>query len=252
MSPPSNVGQHSTPNYDTLMMAGVHTLSDGSTVFVGQSDDPFWVDVGAILDLLSIRKLPGNMGGGIDVLYKQNAHAIALQVPISMLTSDGSTPTDAKAASAVIGTWTTASRMQTTVLQGGGKAPTGSGEWVQVSRLGAPLVNEVVVPLGAKDLWNNSKPKDDAQFLGGVTDPELAKLFKLLFNIDSPPAPAQRPGGRVPDRRAWADRTARRGPVGGTAPERGGEAHGAGGQGQHLRRGRRRPGGLPQRAPPGR
>jgi hypothetical protein len=188
-SPPSNVGQHSTPNYDSLMMAGVHTLSDGSKVFVGQADDPFWVDVGAVFDLLSIRKLPGNMGGGIDVLYKQNAHAIALQVPISLLTSDGSTPTDPKAASAVIGTWTTASRQKTTVLQGGGQAPQGSGEWVQVSRLGAPLVNEVVVPLGAKDLWNNSKPKDDAQFLAGVTDPELPKLLKLLFNIDSPPAP---------------------------------------------------------------
>jgi hypothetical protein len=67
-SPPSNVGQHSTPNYDSLMMAGVHTLSDGSTVFVGQADDPFWVDVGAIFDLLSIRKLPGNMGGGVDGL----------------------------------------------------------------------------------------------------------------------------------------------------------------------------------------
>ncbi len=188
-STPSNVGQHSTPNYDALMMAGVHSLSDGSMVFAGQSDDPFWVDVGAIFDLLSIRKLPGNAGGGIDVLYKQNAHAIALQVPISKLTKTGDAPSDAKADGAIIGVWSTTSRHATTVLNGGGKAPTGSGDWVQVSRLGAPLVNEVVVPLGAKDLWNNSKPQDDAQFLAGVTDPELAKLLKLLFNIDSPPAP---------------------------------------------------------------
>src|SRR5205823_66014 len=87
------------------------------------------------------------------------------------------------------GVWSSTYRQATTVLNPGGAAPTGSGDWVEVSRLGAPLVNEVVVPLGAKDLWNNSQPKDDAQFLGGVTDPELPKLLKLLFNIDSPPAP---------------------------------------------------------------
>jgi len=189
VSPPSNVGQHSTPNYDSLMMAGVHDLSDGSKVFAGQSDDPFWVDVGGIFDLLSIRKLPGNAGGGIDVLYKENAHTIALQVPITKLTSTGAAPSDPAAHGAIIGVCSTTSRHATTVLNSGGKAASGSGDWVQVSRLGAPLVNEVVVPLGAKDLWNNSKPQDDAQFLTGVTDPELPKLFKLLFNIDSPPAP---------------------------------------------------------------
>jgi hypothetical protein len=189
VSPPSNVGQHSTPNYDSLMMAGVHNLSDGSMVFAGQSDDPFFVDVGAIFDLLSIRKLPGNAGGGIDVLNKYNAHTIALQVPKARLTSDGQGVSSATAGNAIIGVWSTTSRRATTVLNAGGKAATGSGDWVQISRLGAPLVNEVVVPLGAKDLWNNSQPKDDTQFLGGVTDPELPKLLKLLFSIDSPAAP---------------------------------------------------------------
>lgn len=188
-STPSNVGQHSTPNYESLMMAGVHDLSDGSKVFAGQSDDPFWVDVGAVFDLLSIRKLPGNAGGGVDVLYHQNAHTWAMQIPMALLTADGTAPADMKAANAIIGVWSSTYRHATTVLNTGGKAPTGSGDWVEVSRLGAPLVNEVVVPLGAKDLWNNSDPKDDAQFLAGVTDPELPKLFKLLFNIDSPPAP---------------------------------------------------------------
>ncbi len=183
-TPPVNIGAKSTPNYEALSNAAIQQLSDGSLVFAGQSDDPFFVDLN-VFDLLTIRKLPGNMGGGVDGLKGYNVQTIALQIPKTRLTKDGKAPSGDNA---VIGVWATSSRQATRVLKAGGTSE-GSGEWVQVSRLGAPLVNEVVVPLAAKDLWNNSKPADDAQFLGGVTDPELARLMKALYNIQVPPAP---------------------------------------------------------------
>lgn len=184
--PPVNIGAKSTPNYEALSNQGIQALSDGSTVFAGQADDPFFVDLN-VFDLLSIRKLPGNMGGGVDGLKGYNVQTLALQIPKTVLTKDGkavSAPTDGNA---VIGVYTTSYRQKTRVING--PKMESSGEWVEVSRLGAPLVNEVVVPLAAKDLWNYSKPADDGQFLGGVTDPELAKLFKALYNIQVPPAP---------------------------------------------------------------
>lgn len=109
-----------------------------------------------------------------------------MQVPINQLTKNRNIPTDATSGDAVIGVWTTASRMATRVLNVNGSQDD-SGNWVQVSRLGAPLVNEVVVPLGAKDLFNASKPENDAQFANGVTDPEVGKLLKALYNIKVPP-----------------------------------------------------------------
>ena len=184
--PPVNIGAKSTPNYEALSNQGIQALSDGSMVFAGQSDDPFFVDLN-VFDLLTIRKLPGNAGGGVDGLKGYNVQTIALQIPKNLLTKDGQAVSGAGAGNAVIGVWTTSYRQKTRVING--PKIEGSGEWVQVSRLGAPLVNEVVVPLAAKDLWNYSKPADDAQFLGGVTDPELARLFTALYNIKVPPTP---------------------------------------------------------------
>ncbi|HEX8599648.1 MAG TPA: DUF4331 domain-containing protein [Chloroflexia bacterium] len=185
--PPVNVGAKSTPNYEALSNAGIQDLGDGSKVFAGQSDDPFFVDLN-IFDLLTIRKLPGNAGGGVDGLKGYNVQTIALQIPMKNLTGNQQTVSGPTASNAVIGVWSTSLRQTTRVLGQNGTM-TSSGDWVQVSRLGAPLVNEVVVPLAAKDLWNSSKPEGDTQFLGGVTDPELAKLFKALYNIQVPPAP---------------------------------------------------------------
>ncbi|HEX8220841.1 MAG TPA: DUF4331 domain-containing protein [Chloroflexia bacterium] len=185
--PPVNVGTKSTPNYEALSNAGIQDLGDGSKVFAGQSDDPFFVDLN-VFDLLTIRKLPGNAGGGVDGLKGYNVQTLALQIPMKNLTSDSQAVSGPTGTNAVIGVWSTASRQSTRVLNANGTMQN-SGDMVQVSRLGAPLVNEVVVPLAAKDLWNGSKPEGDAQFLGGVTDPELAKLFKALYNIQVPPAP---------------------------------------------------------------
>src|SRR5712692_5684699 len=181
--PPNNIGPKSTPNYDALAAQAMYTLPGAINVWAGQRDDPFYVDLGATFDLLTIRPgAPGNKGGGKDDLSGYNVLSIALQVPINKLTNDASAPTDPNAQFAVIGGWTTSYRRQLRVLNGDGTA-TGSGSWVQVSRLGAPLVNEVVVPVGAKDLWNSSQPKDDGQFLGGVTDPEAARLLHAIYGI---------------------------------------------------------------------
>ena len=186
MSPPVNIGPKSTPNYAALQASAIHTLPSGIKVFAGQSADPFFVDLGSTFDLLSIRNLPGNAGGGINTTKGFNVHSLALQIPKVQLTKNKVIPTDATSGDAVIGVWTTASRMSTRVLNTNGTQDN-SGPWVQVSRLGAPLVNEVVVPLGAKDLFNRSKPKNDAQFANGVADPEVGKLLYALYNIQVPP-----------------------------------------------------------------
>ena len=187
--PPNNIGPKSTPNYAALAQSAVVSCSDGIKAFAGQRDDPFYVDLGATFDLLTIRPgAPGNKGGGKDDLSGYNVLSIALQVPINKLTNDASMPTDASSQFAVIGGWTTSYRQKVKVLNGDGTA-NANGPWVQVSRLGAPLVNEVVVPVGAKDLWNSSQPKDDGQFLGGVTDPEAARLLHAIYGIDVPPTP---------------------------------------------------------------
>ena len=187
--PPNNIGPKSTPNYAALAASSVVTCTDGIKAFAGQRDDPFYADLGATFDLLTIRPgAPGNKGGGKDDLSGYNVLSIALQIPIAKLTNNGVAPTDPAADFAVIGTWTTSYRQATRVLNGNGTV-TGSGNWVQVSRLGAPLVNEVVVPVGAKDLWNSSQPSGDGQFLAGVTDPEAARLLKAIYGIDIPPTP---------------------------------------------------------------
>jgi hypothetical protein len=179
MTPPVNIGPKSTPDYEALASEAIAEVGDGVKVFAGQRDDPFWVDLGGIGDLLTIRQLPGNAGGGVDDLAGLNVQTLAIQVPIEQLTRDGEAVEDAEATNAVIGVWTTALRQSTKVLWPGTYED--SGPLVQVSRLGMPLVNEVVAPLGAKDLFNSSHPGDDAQFLGAVTDPELARLLNLLY-----------------------------------------------------------------------
>ncbi|MEO5646421.1 MAG: DUF4331 family protein [Candidatus Paceibacterota bacterium] len=184
--PPVNVGPKSTPNYAALQAQALTGLPGGAKVFAGQSDDPFFVDLGGLFDLLSVRKLPGNNGGGVNTTKGYNVHSLALQVPIADLTSTHNIPASATSDGAVIGVWTTASRQATSVLSTNG-SKTGSGEWVQVSRLGSPLVNEVVVPVGAKDLFNASKPQDDAQFAEGVANPELGTLLKGIYGINVPP-----------------------------------------------------------------
>lgn len=188
--PPVNIGPKSTPDYEKLAAAGIKPLTGGGQVFVGQRDDPFFVDLGAVFDLLTIRKLPGNAGGGVDALAGYNVHSIVLQVPITQLTADGQPVSGLGSANAVIGGWTTASRQKTHVLNPGASA-SDSGDWIQISRLGHPLVNEAVIPLGVKDAFNSIRPDQDvgAGALPLVQDPEPARLLNALYGIKVPPAP---------------------------------------------------------------
>ena len=185
--PPSNIGPKSTPNYAALQAEAVTELPDGGMVFAGQSDDPFFADLGGLFDLLTIRQLPGNAGGGVDGLGGYNVQSLALQIPITDITRDGMMPEIATSESAVVGIWTTSYRQSMPVLKKKGRRDGASSEWVQVSRLGAPLVNEVVIPIDDKDVWNGSNPNDDVQFAEYVANPELATLFKALYGIQVPP-----------------------------------------------------------------
>ncbi len=184
-TPPSHIGPTSTPDYPSLAAAAVYEVGDGVQVFAGQRDDSFFIDLGGVGDLLTIRQPPGNAGGGIDELMALNVQTIAVQVPIGQVTSDGSVPTDPADPAAVIGVWATSSRFSTTVIGNDGTR-TGEGDLVQVSRLGNPLVNELVVPLQFKDMFNASIPSNDAQFLPAVLDPELPGLLTALYGIDVP------------------------------------------------------------------
>jgi Domain of unknown function (DUF4331) len=191
--PPCNVGPRSTPSYAGLAQSAVHSLAGGIKVFAGQRQEGFYVDLGSIFDLGALRPfenlhlipLPGAMAG-INGTKHLNVHSIALQVPISELTKDGSSAFSGSADSkAVIGVWTAAYRRKARILEGNSDVE--SGPWVQVSRLGNPLFNEVIVPMSMKDLWNSLPPTSDNQFLKNVQHPELASLLPVLY-----------PGGATP------------------------------------------------------
>ena len=178
--PPPNIGPRSTPNYGGLG-GGIQQLAGNMRVFAGQRDEGFYVDL-AIFDLLGL-----GTGAVTPSTDGKNVSSLAIQVPKSDLARGGTTPTGATDPNAIIGVWSTASRFATRTLSAG--AQNHSGALVQVSRLGNPLVNEAVIDLARKDVFNAIEPTSDAAALDRVTDPEVPKLLKLIFNVDSPPAP---------------------------------------------------------------
>jgi hypothetical protein len=182
-TPPVNVGLQSTPDYESLAAAAVRELPGGIRVFAGQRDDPFFVDLN-VFDLLAVPPADTNNS---DSLAGYNVHTIALEVPVAMLTANGSVPQSPNDRNAVLGFWSTASRPSVTVRRDGEEKQMGT--WIQVSRLGQPLVNEVVIPRAAKDLFNSLKPTEDGAALPFVLDPEVPKLLSALFGIQSPPGP---------------------------------------------------------------
>ena len=188
-TPPDNIGPRSTPNYDTLAAAAVTSLSGGGKVFAGQRDDPFYVDLGSIFDLAGLRPfnpfhlIPLAAEPGVDALTNYNTHSIVLQVPISLVTTPGN---------ANIGIYASASRAERTILRKDGTKKS-EGDDVQVSRLGNPLINEVIIPLGQKDFWNREEPEDDAQFEARYSTPELAHLVNVLYGAP----PFGHPGGAL-------------------------------------------------------
>lgn len=181
-TPPNNIGPRSTPNYHDLVTKAVTPLQGGGQVFAGQRDDPFFGDIGDIFDLVAIRKGTGDAGGGKDFLAGYGVHSIVLQIPISQVDTT----------SHVVGVWSAADRLRASVGDQNGKKHKKTksrtrkhnddqGQWVQVSRLGNPLINEVVIPTDDKDQWNRLSPNQDKRFAGYYTDPILAAVINKLY-----------------------------------------------------------------------
>jgi Domain of unknown function (DUF4331) len=185
--PPCNIGPRSTPNYPALADAAVHDLPGGGKVFAGQRAEGFYVDLGAVFDLLDLRPfqnlhlIPTNPQPGVNTLAGINVHSIALQVPMKELTREHSTPRDPLSPLSVIGVWTTASRRRARVFDRNDGVFEGHGPFQQVSRLGNPLFNEVLVPMVRKDEWNADAPSNDSEYASGVARPEIARLLPVLY-----------------------------------------------------------------------
>ncbi len=199
--PPPNIGPRSiedatvglgAANYGALMTAAIQTTGAGEKVFCGPIDDPFFVDLGSIFDL---GDAPRQASGGIvrDGLAKYNTHTIAIKIPISLLQKNGlgvSSATSILDGNFVIGVWASASRQATNTLNLTGGGSTNTGNWIQVSRLGMPLTNEAVIPVGQKDFWNSLSPYQeitettlDAYFY----NPELALYMDNSFYASAVP-----------------------------------------------------------------
>ncbi|MBV8989926.1 MAG: DUF4331 domain-containing protein [Solirubrobacterales bacterium] len=185
--PPCNIGPASTPNYDQLAAQAVHAIGDGYTVFAGQRLEGFYVDLGAIFDLGDLRPFQNlhisamAAAPGVNATNDFSVHSIALKIPITQLTRRGGRPTNAMDRHAVIGVWAAARRRRAVIREPGSGSSEQAGPWVQVSRLGNPLFNEVIVPMGEKDLWNSLPPAQDGRFLQYVQHPELARLLPALY-----------------------------------------------------------------------
>ncbi|MBC7995508.1 MAG: DUF4331 domain-containing protein [Rhizobacter sp.] len=186
--PVDNIGVKTIPNYPAYAAQHIYNVnipgcSTPAKLFVGQRKDPFAVNLGTIFDLVnapvSTITNPDLIGAAPNIIDDKNVTTLALEVPTTCLTSGSET---------VIGGWTSASMRQARLLDptpkpGHQKAEKAGGAWTQVSRLGMPLVNEVVIGLKDKDLFNSSKPKDDAQFATYVTNPSLPKLLEIALAL---------------------------------------------------------------------
>jgi uncharacterized protein DUF4331 len=173
-TPPNNIGPRSTPNYRSLAAKGIVPLAGGGSAFAGQRDDPFFGDVGAIFDLVAIRKGTGNMGGGKDFFAGYGVHTFGVQVPIAKL----------NAKSGIVGVWSSVDRRKVTTRSTSGAR--NSGAWVQVDRLANPLVNEVVIPTGLKDQWNGMQPWQESRFKQYYETPILAAVINKLYKLGAP------------------------------------------------------------------
>src|SRR5690349_1817188 len=186
---PDNVGPKTIPNYEPVWLGAVHQLSGGGKTFVGPVDDPFFVDLGAIFDGINIDKPGrpaiglGNQGGGKDDISTYNTHSFVLQVPESEVTRDHKPVSGPSASNAVVGVWASTDRQRISVLRRHGKRHV-KKRWVQVSRLGNPLINEVIIPIAKKDKFNRTSPANDAKNFGTYAlNPEPARLLNALFHL---------------------------------------------------------------------
>lgn len=206
---PTNVGPRTMPDYPALADQGIYDLGDGVRVFAGTVEDPFWIDLGAAFDSLNFRPdafatgVPGVLDDAQDADDQNNfaaddvsgfnVNAIAIEVPISMLTRDGQVHT-ANDPLATIGSWGTTSRGETvtrTIVpgkRGRRRLNVRRGEkLVQVQRMGNPLFNELIIGTGSKDAFSLSEPRFDAQFADFALDPVLARVLNAVYSATVAP-----------------------------------------------------------------
>jgi Domain of unknown function (DUF4331) len=176
---PNNVGPKTMPDYARLSNQAIRPLAGGGRVFSGQIDDPFFVDLGAAFDAINLRSGTGNQGGGKDDLAGYSVHTVVLQVPKAEVTRNHRPVTGPAAPNAVVGVWTSTDRQVVSIRRHRART-----KWAQVSRLGNPLINELIIPLGQKDRFNRTTPNRDAQLYGSYAlSPEPARLLNALFGL---------------------------------------------------------------------
>jgi hypothetical protein len=180
---PSNFGPKTMPNYQTLVDQSVKPLRGGGQVFVGQRDDAFFIDLGMTFDLINFRDMTtGNAGGYKDDVAGYAVHSFVLKLPEKSITRNGRAVGAPDASNAAVGVWASTERQKLEVSNGRGRG--GRGPWVQVNRLGNPLINELFIPISRKDEFNRSKPhKDGTKFGQYALEPELIKAINALFNL---------------------------------------------------------------------
>ena len=188
---PSNQGPATMPNYEALAAQGVRQLDQGVRVFAGQRDETFYIDLGATFDGPLNLRAPapvlsdaqdaddGQNVGGVDMLSGFNVSSIAIEVPRALVT-----PT----VGSQIGVYASTSRPKVSVLRAGAGA-TNTGPYVQVSRMGNPLVNEVLIRFNNKDRWNGTEPEKESIFLEEYRNPALATVLNAFFGVPIPATP---------------------------------------------------------------
>ena len=181
---PNNIGPKTMPDYEALWPQAIGSINGGGKVFAGQRDDPFFLPLGRVFDSVNLSGAgTGNIGGGVDDLAGFGVHSIILQIPENAVTRDGRTVTGANDPEAVIGVWASTDRRRLQVTNSDRDADS-QGEWVQVSRLANPLVNELVIPYNQKDKYNRTQPRDDLSNFGKfVLNPFPAAALNQLFNL---------------------------------------------------------------------
>ncbi|MCW3084504.1 MAG: hypothetical protein JWP12_1870 [Bacteroidetes bacterium] len=199
--PPPNIGPRSisdptvglgAANYNALVTSSIAnaTGGGGETIYCGPADDPFFVDLGGIFDLGQTRGSAS--AGAVDGLSHRNIHTIAIKVPIATLQKNGqpvSAAVNILDADYVIGVWASASRPATRTLSTTGGNPNDAGSWVQVSRIGMPLTNEAIIPIGMKDKWNSLTPyTEDPAMEAYFCNPELGLYMDASLFGNAVPA----------------------------------------------------------------
>jgi len=200
----SNIGPRTTPSYEELAAEGTYAdATTGARVFAGQRAETFAIDLGAVFDTINLRTetgagrpLPvqspaedaadGTNAFGINAFSGFNVNTIALELPIKRLTRDGSA---AGAGNGTIGIYAATSRRRVGVALP--SRSVAGGPFVQVSRMGNPLVNELIIPIGLKDRWNQTAPEDEAQFLRYYRELAVAQALQLVSGVPVPAGPRE-------------------------------------------------------------